>query len=251
MIDRVKVKTGGDAESQEPWFTADFKLATTSELRATLIERNQRRRQNDKFEFFRRAFDFVTDNEIRGDYLEFGCHRARTFRMATNEAMCHQINEMRFYAFDSFCGMPPNPDGGAVLDRWSVGNLATSEAEFLSLVAHPALEQSRVKTIAGYYSESLNKKTHSKLLEDNVCASIVCIDCDLYESAESVFEFLNDFLQEGTIIYLDDFFAGYKGNPLRGVAGAFREFTERCSVWGFTEYLAVGAFGKSFICYRK
>lgn len=251
MIDRSQSETGSDTVSQEPWFTADFRVSTPSDLRAALIERNQRRRQQDKFEFFRRAFDFVTDNEIRGDYLEFGCHRARTFRMAINEAMFHQIDEMRFYAFDSFRGMPPNPDGGAVLERWSTGNLTTSETEFRSLVAHPALLQSRIKTIAGYYSDSLNKKTREELLKDNVLASLVCVDCDLYESATPVFNFLNDFLQEGTVVYLDDFFAGYKGNPLRGVAGAFREFTEHCSEWRFAEYLSVGAFGKSFICYRR
>jgi len=141
----------GEGVSQEPWFAADFQAANAGELREALIRRNQRRRHSDKFEFFRRAFDFITDNEIFGDYLEFGCHRARTFRMAINEALFHQRSDMLFYAFDSFSGMPPSPNGGPVLERWSAGNLATSKENFLSLVAHPALDPKRVKTIPGYY----------------------------------------------------------------------------------------------------
>jgi hypothetical protein len=251
MTARSECEVVSDGKIKEPWFTADFRVAAPPQLRDALIQRNQLRRQSDKFEFYRRAFDFITDNEIQGDYLEFGCHRARTFRMAINEALFHQLSEMRFYAFDSFCGMPPSSDGGAVLERWSEGNLATSEAEFLSLVRHPALDQSRVKTIKGYYNESLNRSTEKILARENTRAALVCIDCDLYESAKPVFEFLGEFLQEGTVVYLDDFFAGYKGNPFRGIAGAFREFVDSQAIWGFSEYLTVGAFGKSFIAYRR
>ena len=55
-------------------------------------------------------------------------------------------------------------------------------------------------------------------------ASFICIDCDLYESAVPVFKFIEDFIQEGTIIYLDDYWVGYKGNPTKGVSRAFKEY---------------------------
>ena len=57
-------------------------------------------------------------------------------------------------------------------------------------------------------------------------ASLINIDCDFYKSAVPVFKFIEDFLQEGTILYLDDYWVGYKGNPNKGVSGAFKEFAK-------------------------
>jgi len=90
-----------------------------------------------------------------------------------------------------------------------------------------------------------------ELSRSGVRSALVCVDCDLYESAVPVFKFLDAFLQEGSVIYIDDFFTGYKGDPRRGVAGAFLEFAAQNVNWGFSEYLTVGAFGKSFISYRR
>jgi len=90
----------------EPW----VKLASGKELakwgRDDEIAYNQASRQNEKALFFRRAFDFVTDNRVRGDYHEYGCHRCRTFRMALTEARRHNLLDMKFFAFDSFEGLP-------------------------------------------------------------------------------------------------------------------------------------------------
>lgn len=57
-------------------------------------------------------------------------------------------------------------------------------------------------------------------------------------------------LREGTLIYIDDYFNGYSGNPNKGVAGAFREF-EKYGRWSFQEFRPVGWWGKSFIAYPK
>ena len=53
------------------------------------------------------------------------------------------------------------------------------------------------------------------------------IDCDLYESAVSVFQFLDPLLQEGSVLYIDDLFAGYRGSPEKGVTKAFLEWQSR------------------------
>src|SRR5438105_2624718 len=70
----------------EPWVS----LADGKTLRLWSkddeVSYNQRNRQTEKLLFFRRVFDFLNENEIRGDYHEYGCHRVRTFRMALTEA---------------------------------------------------------------------------------------------------------------------------------------------------------------------
>ena len=76
-------------------------------------------------------FDFLNDSEITGDYLEFGVHRARTFRMALTCARLHNMTDMEFHAFDSFAGLPDF--SGAVIEKWRPESLKTSKDEFLSL----------------------------------------------------------------------------------------------------------------------
>ena len=70
----------------EPW----VQLADNSTLKNWTkndeIRYNQGNRQAEKYDMFRKAFDFLNENEIKGDYHEYGCHRCRTFRMALTEA---------------------------------------------------------------------------------------------------------------------------------------------------------------------
>ena len=62
------------------------------------------------------AFGFIHNNGIKGDYLEFGVFRGRTFAEAWNAARRYGRQKMHFYAFDSFTGLPELSDkdnGGA------------------------------------------------------------------------------------------------------------------------------------------
>ena len=86
------------------------------------IHWNQTHRQREKYKFYISAFDFLTDNQIEGDYWEFGCHRGRTFRMALTEARHHNLTEMRFLAFDSFKGIPENSGDHDICSKWGAGN---------------------------------------------------------------------------------------------------------------------------------
>ena len=80
-------------------------------------------------------------------------------------------------------------------------------------------------------------------------ASFINIDCDLYESAVPVFSHIDDLVQEGTILYIDDYFSGYKGNPLKGVSKALKEWQE-ISSWKIEQYRDVGFSGRSYIIYK-
>ena len=110
------------------------------------------------------------------------------------------------------------------------------------------LYSDQIKMIPGFYDCSLDDGLAQNLKQTVGKASLICIDCDLYESAVPVFRFIEEFLQPGTLVYIDDYWVGYQGNPDKGVSKAFNEYREGSS-WKFVEWLDVGWAGKSFVCY--
>ena len=232
----------------EPW----VKLANGEELAAWRhqdeVAYNQANRQAEKYRFFVKAFDYIKDNRLRGDYHEFGCHRVRTFRMALTEARRHALDRMNFFAYDSFEGLPTTTSNPAH-DIWkNPGALTTSEEEFLRIVREHGIFTDRVKAIKGFYAETLTRDLQHQLLDQYDRIALANIDCDLYESAVPVFRFIEPLLQEGSLIYIDDLFVGYRGTPARGVARAFLEF-QQYSRFKFIQHMQVGWWGRSYIAY--
>ena len=166
-------------------------------------------RQTEKSLFFRKTFDFLTDNRVKGDYLEFGCHRARTFRMALTEARKHNLQDMNFWAFDSFEGLPELEHESSV-EIWKKGALATAVEDFMRMINEHGLYAGRAHPVKGYYSDSLTPDLNKKFVGAGTKAALITVDCDLYKSAVPVFKFVDDLIQEGSIIYMDDLFAGSK-----------------------------------------
>lgn len=238
---------GAEAINEEPW----VKLAAGNEVRdwnhENTVASNQMGRQLGKYKFYRYIFDFIQENGIKGDYHEFGCHRARTFRMALTEAKRQNLSSMRFWAYDSFEGLP-KVTSNPTAEIWKEGALTTSERLFMKQIEDHGIWKEKVKTIKGFYNNTLkDPKTLERLSESKI--SLVCVDCDLYESAKDVFLFIEPLLQEGSVIYLDDIFVGYKGNPTAGVAKAFLEF-QQYSSFRFIKHMDIGWWGRSYIAYK-
>jgi len=231
----------------EPWVELPDGRALAGWGRDDEIAYNQTNRQTERALFFRRAFDFIKDNRIGGDYYEFGCHRCRTFRMALTAARLHNMEDRRFWAFDSFEGLP-DPVSATSVEIWRRGALTTPEADFMRMVKEHGLYVDRVKTVKGFYSESLTATLRQQMLDENARAAFVNVDCDLYESAVPVFEFIDPLMQEGTVLYIDDLFVGHRGSPMKGVAKAFLEYQQRTR-WRFVQHLEVGWWGRSYIVY--
>ena len=233
--------------AEEPW----VKLGDDSDLsnwsRDDEIALNQSNRQTRKYEFFVQTFDFLTDNRVRGDYYEFGCHRCRTFRMALTEARRHNLDSMKFWAFDSFEGLPDS--SGHSVEIWQRGALTTIGRRF-----HGHGERAWALRRQGDAGQRLLLRQPHQGAADALPGqgskdrARATIDCDLYELAVPVFNFIEPLLQEGSVIYIDDLFAGYKGNPTKGVARAFREFRQR-SRFKFVRHLDIGWWGRSYIAY--
>lgn len=234
----------------EPWADLPDGRDLAAWGRDEEVHYNQILRQTEKHRFFAWTFDYLNENGIAGDYYEFGCHRARTFRMALTEARRHQRDNMRFLAFDSFAGLP-EVDGDTKHDLWNeAGTLATSQEEFLKLIGEHGIFTDKVELVPGFYDRSLTAELQNRLLGGGTPAALICVDCDLYESAVPVFDFVDPLLREGSVIYLDDLFAGYGGSPFAGVGRAFLEFQDR-SDWKFVRHMDIGWWGRSYIAVHQ
>ena len=202
--------------SGEPWVDLPDGKALADWDHQAEIEYNQQHRQLEKHRFFARIFDYLNDNGISGGYHEFGCHRVRTFRMALTEARRHGMSDRLFYGYDSFEGLPPATSDPA-RDLWrQAGVLTTSEDEFRKIICEHGLYVDQARTIKGFYNKSLTTERQNQILAESGPAALIVVDCDLYESAVSVFDYIDPFLQEGTALYIDDLFVGYRGTPTKG-----------------------------------
>lgn len=237
--------TGIRPLAREPWVEIADGAALANWSAEDEIRYNQQNRQSEKLRFFRQVFDFLKENEIAGDYHEFGCHRARTFRMALTEARRKNLSDMAFWAFDSFAGLPA-PETETSVGKWTQGALATSEQEFLRLIGEHGIYTDKVRTVKGLYGDSLTPALKQQFTTAGRRIALANIDCDLYESAVPVFDFIEPLLQAGSVLYIDDLFVGNRGNPGRGLARAFVEYRQR-SRWRFVRHLDIGWWGRSYI----
>jgi len=193
-------------------------------------------RQAIKLEFFTSAFDFFREFDIRGDYFEFGCHQARTFSMALIESQRFKRDDMHFWAFDSFEGLP---DSSKENPHFKQGAFATSQKSFLELIAPYVPSDSRVHLVPGFYSESLTEDIAAKLR----CAALITIDCDLVSSFEECLPFAIRLLQKGTILYIDDWRNNSYGDSTKGIPAVAKKLLPE----NMQPFLSVGWWGQSFI----
>jgi O-methyltransferase len=168
---------------------------------------------------------------IDGYYFEFGCHKARTMRLAWEHTGA--LFNWMYVGFDSFAGLPEI----AEIDRlpiWKRGSMATDETNFISLTLRAGMPSERLRTVKGFYDQSLTPALAETLLPRR--ATVIFVDCDLYRSTVPVLAFAKQFLQPGTIVVFDDWFCFY-GDPKRGERRAWTEFRQANPELRFIEFI--------------
>lgn len=212
-----------------------------------LFEVIDRRSENRMTEFgmLAQAFEFCKINGIEGDYFEFGVWQGKTFGYARTMARRYRYGPLKFRAFDSFAGLPPAAT--TEFEIWHEGQFACSLDEFEAILRRKGFRPEDYEIVEGFYDQSLTPVLTGALVEQEVKASVVYVDCDLYESARDVLAFIAPFLQDGTIICFDDFF-NYHGRPDLGEQRAFSEFREANPELSFIDYMSYSPLGMSFIC---
>ncbi|PYS51293.1 MAG: methyltransferase [Acidobacteria bacterium] len=192
------------------------------------------------------AFGFIHNNEIKGDYVEFGVFRGRTFVEACNAARRYGTKEMRFFAFDSFAGLPEISEkdaGGA----FKTGQFSAARNVFEQALRRNRVDRSRVHVVEGFYDETLKAERRKELGIERV--AIAWIDCDLYASTVPVLNFLSEVLVDGALLIFDDWYC-FNGHADRGEQRACAEWLAANPQIKLVEYQNFHWAGRSFIVNR-
>jgi len=128
---------------------------------------------------------------IEGDVLEFGVYQGSTINL-----MADYFPDQTLYGFDSFEGLP---------EKWVMntsGKKGIHEKGHFTLQELPEVK-SNVKLVKGFFDKSLPVWLEENNLEK---IKILHVDCDLYSSTKVVFDLLNDYIVQGTVIVFDEFY---------------------------------------------
>lgn len=197
----------------------------------------------------RTTMEFIANSNLKGDYLEFGVFQGRHFTSAFHFAQKNRLDFMKFYAFDSFQGLPEVTGHDTNAPRqFAKGEFSCDVETFKKSIARSRIDLTKVTIVPGWFNESLNAETRRKLNIEKV--AVVWIDCDFYESTVPVLDFITDYVQDGTVIIFDDWFC-FNGNPEYGEQRAFREWLERNPSITATEFYKYGWAANSFILHRR
>ncbi len=195
---------------------------------------------------FLRVWHYLSRNKIEGDYLEFGVWEGHSFDLSLRAAAKFlpgkSENGPRFFAFDSFKGLP-SPDLQKDGNAFQEGEYKAALECFQRNIGKAA-RRFEVQVVPGFYEESLTPDVISRFKLSK--AAFVNIDCDLYDSTLCALRFITPLLRTGSVIFFDDwFFSG--GDMTRGEAGACAEWLKENPQIKLIDFGIVGIMGQLFI----
>jgi O-methyltransferase len=167
------------------------------------------------------TFAYTRSEEIEGDYAEFGVWTGRTFVEAWRVANAFPGPDRRFFAFDSFEGLP-EVEGADDTGRWTAGEFSADRRSFEARLRRAGLPKEQVHIVEGFFDATLAQPERIPLEK----VAIAWVDCDLYSSTVPVLDYLTPRLSHGAILIFDDWFC-FKGDPQKGEARACGEWLER------------------------
>ncbi len=199
--------------------------------------------------FFAHTFNYLRFNNIAGDYVEFGCASAKTFRLVSNFIRQTGL-PMKQWAFDSFAGLPAQEDGKDFHPRWKEGDFAMKLDMFEAIVGAYGVERSAYEVVPGYYYDTIgpNAQKRPQSLPQDI--ALAYIDCDLHSSTADVLYFLKPRLKTGMVIAFDDYFC-YADGVKSGERLAMLEFLKQNPEWQFVPYQNIYSMGFSFIVEKQ
>ena len=194
--------------------------------------------------FFWDAFTALNVNGISGDYVEFGSWGCNTLRHAFHA--CQQFGGGRhLWAFDSFRGMPHSDDPR---DQHSVlrpGGAGQGGVEaFHTTCAGFGVPRQAYTAVGGYFEDTLPPLGADGEPRD---IALAYVDCNLYSSTVTVFEFLAPRLKPGMIVGFDDYYLYNSDTGVSGEREALNEFLEAHPQWHFHRFKDIHWGGVAFV----
>jgi len=167
---------------------------------------------------FKRYLETIRKEEIAGSIVEFGVYRGESLRELV--LMCEGLDLSRpVYGFDSFEGLPETSQTND-LDCFEKGQFAAEFDEVKSLLEVD--RKKNVQLLRGWFDETLAK---ADVQRDPGLEKIAFarIDCDIYDSAVTCLQFIQNRLADGAFLIFDD----WSHKPDLGETKAFFEFCDR------------------------
>lgn len=179
-----------------------------------------------------------------GDYYEFGLFRGYAFLKAFEHSQSVGLDSIHFYGFDSFAGLPEATGIDQTDGRFFEGQFACSKENVLNNLSSNGMDMSRVTLIEGFYEDSLTEALKEK--HDFKPASVVLMDCDLYSSTAHALAWIDNYLQDGTILLFDDWFSFGDTDEL-GQQRAMKEFLNKRTHYKAEHAWNFGRYGCAFV----
>jgi methyltransferase family protein len=128
-------------------------------------------------------------------FFEFGVYHGTSMLMWYDIYIKHGL-PINFVGFDSFQGLPTETQDANTV--WKPGMFSTNGAINLNL------RRDGIRLVEGFYDQSLSEQT--AVLLSGIKAGLVHMDCDLYSSTKTVWEWLlkYDLLAKNALIVYDD-----------------------------------------------
>ena len=196
------------------------------------------------------AIKYIRDESISGSYFEFGVARGLTFIAAYHIAKRNKSPLKRFYALDSFQGLPKPEGVDRELERFKEGAENWSLQLFKSNLKKSKINMEDIVIYEGWFKDTWTKEEVNKIYEAGDVLSIGWVDCDMYQSVKDVLNNIYPLLQQGSVLIFDDWYC-YKSDPTKGEQRAAAEFLQDYPDIRFIPYKDFGIVGKSFIVSKK
>ncbi|MEM7194488.1 MAG: TylF/MycF/NovP-related O-methyltransferase [Pseudomonadota bacterium] len=184
------------------------------------------------------------DGAVSGDYYEFGLFRGYTFLEAYKCCKNLNLNDVNFYGFDSFEGLPEAEGIDQVDGRFFKGQFACSRDAVEKSLQKSGVDLDEVQLVEGYYEDSLTDELHDEHAFQPVAVAL--LDCDYYSSTVTALTWLDRYVHPGSVLLFDDWFS-YGENEELGQQKAFQEFLDRHPEWRADPLWEFENHGKGFV----
>jgi len=188
---------------------------------------------------------FVRESKIGGAYFEFGVASGRS---AISAIRAHRrenaFSVYPFLLFDSYEGLPElqGTDRGSA--QFRKGDFAYGVEKVLAnLRQHGVYDEQRVHLVPGWFEHTLPAFPAAELGVTR--AAVVHVDVDLHTSCATVLDFIEPFLQVGTVMLFDDWNV-FRASRHHGERLATAEWLARHPRWQLNEFASYGWHGRAF-----
>jgi len=217
--------------------------------------------RNDKASTFHWVWGYVTTNQLKGDYIEFGTYQGNTFivswmqwnyfqkwmkdQIGSSEKWrgdtFHEYFEYKpqFIGIDSFAGIPENDESDVYFSK---GDFSATKKSVHERCVRSGMPENQFELIESFYSDIPKGTLTNK-------AAVIHIDSDIYQSAIEALNLCKDNFQQGTVLMFDDYNCFSASND-KGERRALKEFSEESGIF-FEPWFSYRNVGQAFLCQLK